>query len=88
MRDTVLTACYLINQMPSIVLDDQISYFVLYLKHDLFSLPPRIFGCVCFVHDHSTNRTKLNPKAFKCEFLDILEVKNDIYSAVPLYISL
>jgi len=70
--DTVLTACYLINRMPSIVLDNQISYSVLYSKHNLFHLPPRIFGCVYFVHDHSTNRTKLDLKAFKCVFLGIL----------------
>ena len=54
---------YLINYMSSTVLDGQMSYF------NLFSLPLRIFGCVCSVHDHSTNRIKLDPKTFKCVFL-------------------
>lgn len=35
----------------------------------LFSSSPRIIGCVCFVHDHSVNQTKLDPKAFKHVFL-------------------
>ncbi|PON91730.1 hypothetical protein TorRG33x02_125610 [Trema orientale] len=33
------------------------------------SLPPRIFGCTTFVHIHSYNQNKLDPKATKCLFL-------------------
>ena len=32
-------------------------------------LQPRIFGCVSFVHIHSNERGKLDPRAVKCVFL-------------------
>ncbi|RVX01548.1 Retrovirus-related Pol polyprotein from transposon RE1 [Vitis vinifera] len=57
--DAVLTACYLINRMPSSVLHDQIPHF----------LPPRVFGCTCFVHILTPGQDKLFAKAMKCLFL-------------------
>ena len=48
--DAILAACYLINRMPSSVLHDQIPHFILLPTQPLFYLPPRVFGCVCFVH--------------------------------------
>ena len=48
--DAILTACYLINRMSSSVLHDQIHHSVLLPNQPLFCLPPRVFGCVCFVH--------------------------------------
>ena len=47
--NAILTACYLITRMPSSVLDGAISYNVLYSSAPLFSVPPKIFGCVCYV---------------------------------------
>ncbi|KAI5418750.1 hypothetical protein KIW84_043103 [Lathyrus oleraceus] len=32
-------------------------------------LPPRVFGCVAFVHLHKNQRTKLEPCAIRCLFL-------------------
>jgi hypothetical protein len=32
-------------------------------------LPPRIFGCVVFVHLHKNQRSKLDPCAIRCLFL-------------------
>ncbi|KAJ7969169.1 Retrovirus-related Pol polyprotein from transposon TNT 1-94 [Quillaja saponaria] len=32
-------------------------------------LPPRIFGCVAYVHLHKNQRTKLDPCAMRCIFL-------------------
>jgi len=32
-------------------------------------LYPKVFGCVRFVHNHSPNRGKLNPRALKCIFI-------------------
>ena len=32
-------------------------------------LPPRVFGCVAFVHLHKNQRTKLNPCTVWCLFL-------------------
>ena len=67
--DTVLTACYLINRMPSYVLHDQISHSLLFLDQPLYFLPPRVFGCTCFVHILTPGQDKLSAKATKCIFL-------------------
>jgi hypothetical protein len=32
-------------------------------------LPPRVFGCVAYVHLHKNQRTKLDPCAIRCLFL-------------------
>jgi len=61
-------ACYLINHMLSSVLDGQITYLVLCLQTDLFPLPPKVFGCVCFIHNNNPHRTKLNLYALKSVF--------------------
>nr|KYP72342.1 Retrovirus-related Pol polyprotein from transposon TNT 1-94 [Cajanus cajan] len=53
--DVVLTACYLVNRMPSSVLNNQISH--------------RVFGSTCFVHNHSPGLDKLSAQSHKCVFL-------------------
>ena len=60
--DAVLTACYLINRMPSSVLHDQIPHFLLFPDQPLYFLPPRVFGCTCFVHILTLDRTSFPPK--------------------------
>ena len=67
--DAILAACYLINRMPSFVLHDQIPYSILLPTQPLFYLPPRVFGCVCFVHILTLRQGKLPTKATKCVFL-------------------
>ena len=67
--DAVLTACYLINRMSSSVLHDQIPHSLLFLDQPLYFLPPRVFGCTCFVHILTTGQDKLSAKATKCIFL-------------------
>ncbi|RVW92955.1 Retrovirus-related Pol polyprotein from transposon TNT 1-94 [Vitis vinifera] len=67
--DTVLTACYLINRMPSFVLHDQIPHSLLFPDQPLYFLPPRVFGCTCFVHILTPGHDKLSAKAMKCLFL-------------------
>ena len=52
----ILALCYLINRMPSSVLHDQISHFVLLLNQPLFCLPPRVFGCLFCSYSHSRAR--------------------------------
>ena len=68
-RDAILVACYLINRMPSSVLHDQIPHSILLPTQLLFYLPPRVFGCVCFVHILTPGQDKLSAKATKCVFL-------------------
>ncbi|BFG28235.1 hypothetical protein CerSpe_145090 [Prunus speciosa] len=70
--DAVMTAVFLINRMPTRVLDYQTPIKVLSQFHSipsLLNLPPKIFGCLCYVHVHSIHRDKLDPRALKCVFL-------------------
>ena len=67
--DAVLTACYLINRMPSSVLQNEISHSILFPTRPLYSLPLRVFGCTCFVHNLSPGNDKLSARSIKCIFL-------------------
>jgi hypothetical protein len=67
--EAVLTAAFLINRMPSSVLQFHTPIKVLLGCSRVSSLPPKIFGCVCFVHTPTHPRGKLDPKARKCIFL-------------------
>ena len=70
--DAVATAVYLINRMPSKILHFKTPLQILSTHISLPSilmLPPRIFGCVAFVHLHKNKRTKLDPCAVRCLFL-------------------
>ncbi|CAJ2657775.1 unnamed protein product [Trifolium pratense] len=67
--DAMLTANYLINRMPSSVLDNEIPHSLLFPKDPLYAVPLRVFGSTCFVHDHSPGRDKLSARAVKCVFL-------------------
>ncbi|RVW38356.1 Retrovirus-related Pol polyprotein from transposon RE2 [Vitis vinifera] len=55
--------------MPSSVLHDQIPHFLLFPDQPLYFLPPRVFGCTCFVHILTPGQDKLSAKAMKCLFL-------------------
>ena len=68
-EDATLPACYLINCMFSPVLHDKIPYSILFPNQPLFCLPPRVFGCVCFVHIFTLGQDKLSAKVMKCAFL-------------------
>ncbi|KAL0556546.1 hypothetical protein IC582_005060 [Cucumis melo] len=73
--DVVSTACFLINRMPSSLLNGDIPYRVLFPTKSLFPIAPKIFGCVCFVRDVSPHHTKLDPKSLKCIFLGYSRVQ-------------
>ena len=71
--EAVLTATHLINYLPSKILGFKspmgiLSTFYLNLN-TTNNLVPRVFGCVSFVHVHSQNKGKLDPKALKCVFV-------------------
>jgi hypothetical protein len=66
--DAILTSCYLINLMPSSVFENQVPHSILFPQH-LYSLPLRVFGCTCFVHDLTPGKDKLAAKSLKCLFL-------------------
>ena len=67
--DAVLIACHLINRMPSTILGGQIAYTMLSPDAPLFRLPPKIFGCVCYVHILGPRSDKLDSRSIKCVFL-------------------
>ncbi|XP_031488211.1 uncharacterized protein LOC116256125 [Nymphaea colorata] len=55
--------------MPSRVLNWQTPHSMLPKSREPLSLPPRVFGCVCFIHNHSSNIKKLDPRSVKGIFL-------------------
>lgn len=65
----LLTACYLINRMPGISIDNKIPLQVLFPDQPLFSLKPKTLGCECFVHILPTRQDKLSARSLKCVFL-------------------
>ena len=67
--DVLMTAIYLQNRFPFAPLGGAIPLHRLSPTSSLFSLPPRVFGCVGFVQDHSPSLSKLAPHAFKGVFV-------------------
>ena len=74
-----MTACFLINRMPSKVLQFQTPLQALqkYVpKNRIFSeLDLRIFGCTTFVHLHDPSLSKLDARSCKCIFLEYSSVQ-------------
>ncbi|CAN1132933.1 Retrovirus-related Pol polyprotein from transposon TNT 1-94 [Linum perenne] len=71
--EAVLTATYLINRMPSRVINfasPRQKLLTMYPQVAVFSsdLPPKVFGCTAFVHISAPHRTKLDPRSIKCVF--------------------
>ncbi|KAJ9674605.1 hypothetical protein PVL29_023880 [Vitis rotundifolia] len=77
--ETILTATYMINRIPSQVLNNKSPLEILKSFYPHFKtsngLTPRVFGCTTFVHVHSQHRDKLNPRAIKYVFLGYLSTK-------------
>ena len=67
--EAVLTATYLVNRLPSAALGGAIPLQRLTPAADIFSLPPRVFGCTAFVQDHTLGLSKLAPRALKGVFV-------------------
>ena len=71
--EAVLTAAHLINRLLTRVLEFQSPVALLTKFFPNFNasnnLVPRIFGSVAFVHVHSQNRGKLDPRAIQCIFI-------------------
>jgi transposase InsO family protein len=67
--DAVLTASFLLNRTPSRVLHGKSPFQVMFPGIEPFPLPPRLFGCISFVHNLQPGRDKLDPRSHKCIFL-------------------
>jgi hypothetical protein len=66
--EALSTAVYLINRLPSQVLNFDSPYYRLYHQHPSY-LNLHTFGCVCFVHLPSYERHKLSAQSVKCAFM-------------------
>lgn len=72
--ESLLTSCYLINHMPSLVLGNIFQCKLLYANKPLFKVPPRVFRYACFVQKPGWGDNKLSvfswaivcPKGYKC----------------------
>lgn len=61
-------AVYIINRVPSKVLEYKTPYELLHGQlPDLSDL--RAFGCLCFVSTHSSHKTKFDPRSRRCVFI-------------------
>ncbi|XP_057451465.1 uncharacterized protein LOC130743298 isoform X5 [Lotus japonicus] len=71
--DAVLTAAYLINRMPTRVLNYRTpleNFKTIFPACRLHTdMPLKVFGCTVFMHKPSTSRSKLDPRAEKCIFV-------------------
>ncbi|CAN1180130.1 Copia protein, partial [Linum perenne] len=71
--DALLTATYLINRMPSKVLNFKTplnGLLDVFPSHRLSTdLPLKIFGCICFTYIPAQFRSKLDHRSQKCIFL-------------------
>jgi hypothetical protein len=66
--EAVMTAAYLINRMPSRMLNSKTPIECL-TGENSYIVPPKVFGCVCFVKDYMPSIGKLDPRALKCVFV-------------------
>ena len=73
--DVVSTACFLINRMPSSVLNWVTPFQTLFPHKFLFLIEPCLFGCTCFVRDVRPHVSKLDSKSLKCIFLGYSRVQ-------------
>ncbi|RDX86142.1 hypothetical protein CR513_32563, partial [Mucuna pruriens] len=80
--EAAITATYLINRLPTHVLNG-----ISLIKHILsffpssplmLSLLSRVFGCVAFVHSHNPHRGKLDPRAVNVFSLVIPQIKRGL----------
>lgn len=72
----MLAASYLINKTPTKLLHSKTPYEVLFgVKPNYGS--PKVFGRLCYAHNHEPNRDKFSALATKCILLGYLLAKRD-----------
>ncbi|RVW65791.1 Retrovirus-related Pol polyprotein from transposon RE2 [Vitis vinifera] len=60
---------HLVETARTILLHSNIPHSLLFPDQPLYFLPPRVFGCTCFVHILTPGQDKFSAKAMKCLFL-------------------
>lgn len=63
--DAIHTATFLMNRLPTRVLDYKSPIEVFSPSAPLFPIHPKVFGCICFVHVDKSSSSKLDSKALK-----------------------
>lgn len=76
--EAMITACFLINRMPSVSLNNNIPFKLLFPNTPLFRLKPQTFGCICFVHVLPTRKDKPSPNLLSVSSLATHELKKVI----------
>ena len=80
--EAIQTVCYLVNRMPTKVLNFKTpldSLNLIFPTSCLFNtLPLRVFGCTKFVNVHKHDRSKLDPRLLKCLIFGILLLKKGV----------
>jgi streptogramin lyase len=66
--EALMTAAYLMNRMPLRVLGYKTPIECV-TGETTYVVPPKVFGCVCFVKDYRPSVGKLDPRALKCVFV-------------------
>ena len=66
--EAMMTAAYLMNRMPSRVLNNKTPIECL-TGETTYVVPPKVSGCVCFVRDYRPSVGKMDPRAVKCVFV-------------------
>jgi len=64
--ECIMTATYLINRIPTKILNNSTPYEMLFHKRPSYT-HLRVFGCLCHIHSHSPD--KFEPRAKKCIFV-------------------
>ena len=76
---------FLINQLPSSVLNWDTPFQTLFPHKSLFTIEPWVFGCTCFVRDVRSHVSKLDPKSLKCIFLGYSRVQKGYRCYCPSF---
>jgi hypothetical protein len=66
--ECILTAAYLINYTPTPLLLGKTPYELLFHSSPSYS-HIRVFGCLCYAHDHPKHRDKFGSRAQRCVFI-------------------
>ena len=83
--DCVLTAAYLINKIPTPILQNKTPYEMLHHNPPTYSTL-RIFGCLALAHNPNFHTDKFNPRGVPCVFIGYLTTQKG-YRLLNLFTS-